>query len=209
MRRRIPTNALFTAHAVLALNQTAGVLPGSDVLQDDVTPQRSEEWNTFAQKHRNTGDDESLDEAGSKKALNRNSTIDVGVLHAACGQLGHYLDRISSQMLDQCAGRSRREYPSAQDEHLLGTIGPAFKAQYRLVGLPPDDQRIHRSHEGLIAVLFAAARRQPVEATVGPSDEAVDAGADEDRGLQRENLRSTFSSWIGPPSTMNVMVLMT
>jgi hypothetical protein len=43
-----------------------------------------------------------------------------------------------------------------------------------------DDQRIDRGDEGLIAVLFPAAGRQPIEAAVGTGDEAVEAGGDED-----------------------------
>src|SRR5439155_3525891 len=56
---------------------------------------------------------------------------------------------------------------------------PRAEAEHRLVRLPADDERIHGGEELRVTVVLAAAFGQPVEPTVEPGDEPVEARAHE------------------------------
>src|SRR5215216_4797977 len=78
-------------------------------------------------------------------------------------------------------GPGGRRRASAEHEDGLLTIRPCVEVQDRLERLAPDDERIHRGHELIVAVGFATAGREPIEVTVGTSDETIDARANKDR----------------------------
>ena len=102
----------------------------------------------------------------SKKPLNGDPAIHVNMPDAASGKLRHDFGRIPRHTLHHGPGRSGGERASAEHEDGLLTIGPRVEGQDRLEGLAADDQRIHRGHELVVAVGFAAARRQEIEIAI-------------------------------------------
>ena len=96
--------------------------------------------------------------------------------------------RIPRHPLHHSPERGGGERAGAEHEHRLVAIGPRLERQDGLERLAADDQRIHRGHELLVAVRFAAARRQEIEVAIQSSDETVEARADKDRCLQRKVL---------------------
>src|SRR5262249_56894355 len=76
--------------------------------------------------------------------------------------------------------------PVRQDDHALVAVGPAAEAERGLVRAAADDDRVDRPDELLVAVGLLVERMdaQPVDAPVGPGDEAIEAGGDEDRELR-------------------------
>ncbi len=68
----------------------------------------------------------------------------------------------------------------AQYKHRLLTIGPGIVGQDCLESVPADDQRIDSGHELKVAVGFATAWREKIQATVDSSNETVKASANKD-----------------------------
>ena len=56
---------------VLALHQTAGIVLSRYVMQTHITRQGAEERNSVSNEHRNSGDNETLNQAGAQEPLNR------------------------------------------------------------------------------------------------------------------------------------------
>ena len=115
-----------------------------------------------------------------KESLNGNSTIHINMLDATgcelrwdCGQRPGNAHHRSIQ--------EQRHRASAEHEDRLLAVGPGVKSQYRLVRLAPNDHRIHRGHELVVAVGFAAARWEKIEAAVPSGDETVKAGTNKER----------------------------
>ena len=103
------------------------------------------------------------------------------MLDAASLKLRRDLRWRSAHMRYHCSGRSGVERTSTENENRFLAIRPRIKRQDRLKSLAPDDKRVHRGHEFIVAVRFATAGRQEIKLAVGSGDEAVDAGPDKDR----------------------------
>src|ERR1700722_18282506 len=63
----------------------------------------------------------------------------------------------------------------------LVPVGPGWESENDLESLAANHKRINVCQELVVAVGFAAVRRQKVELAVRPRDEAVNAGADKHR----------------------------
>ena len=62
---------------VLALNQTARIVPSRYVAEPNVARQGAEQGNSVSNEHRNARDNETLNEPRTQKPLNRDPTVDV------------------------------------------------------------------------------------------------------------------------------------
>src|SRR5215470_18367309 len=101
-------------------------------------------------------------------------------------QFGNDLRRISCHLLDNRSFDLREvEPPGTQNHNALLTIGPRRKGEHGLEGLAADHEGVDASDELIVAVRFAAIRWKEVQITVGPRNETIDAGADEDRNRHR------------------------
>src|SRR6185503_5693287 len=175
---------------VFTLDQPGSVLPGGDVLQSNIVRQRSKEGNALTQQHRDPGYDQPLNQAGPEKTLDGDAPVHVDMAHAALFQLTNDVLGGAGALFHSGASRRRVQGSPAQHIDRLLAVGPGIEGKDRFIRLPTDDQRVHRRHEGFVAVFLAATVREPIQATVGSSDEAVEAGADENGGLHpRTNLR--------------------
>ena len=67
---------------VLALYQAAWVVPSRYVTETNVVRQGAEERNPVSNQYRHASDNETLDEPGSQKPLNRDSPVDIEMLGA-------------------------------------------------------------------------------------------------------------------------------
>ena len=79
------------------------------------------------------------------------------------------------------AGRGQIDGAITQDHYALVAIWPGPQSQNRLEGLATYHNRVDAGYKLVVAVGFAAVRRQKVEIAVRSRDEAVDARADKDR----------------------------
>src|ERR1700690_1314071 len=69
---------------------------------------------------------------------------------------------------------------TAKHEDRLISIRPRWKLQDGLERAAPDDKRVDRGNELVVAVRFATAGRQEIEASIGSRDEPGEACANED-----------------------------
>ena len=81
------------------------------------------------------------------------------------------------------APANRREVhgPATEDRHPFLTVWPSGKRHNRLESFAPYHKRIDGCHELIVAVRFAATRRQKVEVTVRPRYVSIHAGTDKNR----------------------------
>src|SRR6267142_1553259 len=84
-RERRLVHPLSGRNHVLTLNEATGVLARCDVRERDIALQCAKERDPGANQHRNTSDDEVLNETGLEKLLNGDPTIHVNMLDAARG----------------------------------------------------------------------------------------------------------------------------
>src|SRR5439155_7890064 len=94
---------------ILTLDEAAGILPRSDVPEDDVALDGTKERDPGANQHRNAGDDEALNQTRLEKPLNGDPAIHVNMLDSARGQLRHDVGRSSRHPLHHPAEWSRAE----------------------------------------------------------------------------------------------------
>ena len=147
---------------ILTLNEAADVLACRDVLESDIDRHIAKQRDTGADQHWNARDDEPMNEPSSKKSLDGDPAIYVNVPNPAGGKPRHDFRWCPRHMLHYGLGRSRSQRVTAEHDNRLLAIWPSIEVQDRLVSLAAHDQRIHRSHELLVPVGFAAARRQEV-----------------------------------------------
>src|SRR5690349_19530085 len=126
-----PLSEVSGDHFVFTLNEAASVLACIYVSEPDVPRRRSKKRDSGAYEHRDSRDDETLDETSPKKPLNGDSTIHVYVLDTSGLQLGRDIGQRHSQMLDHGRRGSGRQRVSAEHEHGLRTVRPGVKGQYR------------------------------------------------------------------------------
>src|SRR3954470_4365268 len=172
---------LRTEDGILRLHQPALVLPGGDRLQTNVAAGHAEQRDPLADQHRNSGDDEPLNQTGAKKLLNGDPAVDVGMGHATLREPRGDLLWRSLQVLDIGAGGCGSDGATTEDENPLVPVGPGLETEDGLVGVAPDHQRVDRGNERLVAVLLTATGWKPIERAIRPGDEAVHTDSDEDR----------------------------
>src|SRR5712692_3084825 len=174
---------------VLALNQAARIVPCRYVTQPNVARQGAEERNSVSNEHRHASDNETLNEPRVQEPLNRDPTVDVEVVGTTSSKLRNDLSRRPGHLCHNAsAGRGQVDGATTQDHYALVTIWPGPKGQNLLEGLATYHNRIDAGYKLVVAVGFAAARRQPVEIAVRSRNEAVEAGADKDRNCHRRLL---------------------
>jgi hypothetical protein len=78
-------------YLILTLDEAAGILPCSDMVENQVARYPAKERNPGPNQHRNAGDDEALNEPILKKPLNGDSAIDVQVADATSRKPRHDL----------------------------------------------------------------------------------------------------------------------
>jgi hypothetical protein len=181
---RVRSGDLSDGNFVFTLDETAGVVACCDVLETDVARCGAEERNSGANEDRYPRNDQALDEPGLKEPLDGDATVDIDMVDTAGCELKWNGGQESGQVLNHRRVWGRRKGTSAENENRLLAIGPRLKGQDRLVRLASNDQRIHRSHEFIVAMGFAAARREKVEAAIRPGDEAVKASPNKDGCFQ-------------------------
>src|SRR5271163_2754431 len=92
---------------VLALQETARIVLRCDMKEPHISRQRAEERNAFSNKHRHTGDDETLNQPSPQEPLYRNSSIDVEVMSPAPREFRNDLSRIAGHLFHNRAARRR------------------------------------------------------------------------------------------------------
>src|SRR5215469_17753234 len=177
---------------IFALHQAARKTPRGHVSQADVAGKRTKKREAVPDKHRNSRNNEPIDQPCAQKLLNGHAAIDIYMTNAKRFELGHDIFRLSAQMLNHRARWRGRQPLGAEHEHAFIPIRPFVETQHRLVRFFPDDQRIHRGHEFVIAVRFAAARWQEVERAIRARNKAVEARPNEHRFIHG-NLRPSLS----------------
>lgn len=151
-----------------------------DVAKVDIFGQRAEQWNSLTDEHGNSRDREAVNLAGPEEVLDGDSSVDVGMLDASCGQLRNNFCGGAGHLLDFAALHFRKiQRAAAQNYDSFVAVGPFGKSEDDLEGFSADHNGIDAGEELGVAVRFAAIRRKKVESIVRTRDEAVDAGADE------------------------------
>src|SRR5213592_1103728 len=176
---------LLGGNNILTLNKAAGILASRDMLQGDIAAKRAKEWDAGANEHRNTGDNEALNEASLQELLNGDAAIHIDMLDAAGPKLRHDLGRSAGHSLHHGPRRSGGDRTTAEHENGLLAVGPPVEAQDRLECLAADDECVHGGNELIVPVRFVTAGREKIEGTVRSSDEAVEARANKDGCFHR------------------------
>jgi hypothetical protein len=80
-----------------------------------------------------------------------------------------------------------RRQGAAEHLDLLAFVRPEAEREHLLVGVPAQDDRVHRAHELVVPGVTGplAPLGQPVDRPVGARDESVQAGRNENRGMKR------------------------
>jgi hypothetical protein len=89
------------------------------------------------------------------------------MLEPTGGKLRPGFSWLSRHVLDNGAWRNRCEGTRAEHEDRLLAVGPLAEGQHCLERLAANDQCVHRGHELIVAMGFAAAGLQKIEVTVG------------------------------------------
>src|SRR5205809_2293938 len=165
--------------------KAAGILASRDMLQGDIAAKRAKQWDAGADEHRNTGDNEALNEASLQELLNSDPAIHIDMPDAAGLKLRHDLGWSPGHPLHHCPSRSGGDRTTTEHENGLLAVGPPIEAQDRLERLAADDQCVHRGNKLIIPVRFATAGREKIEGAVRTSDEAVEASANKDGCFHR------------------------
>jgi hypothetical protein len=119
--------------------------------------------------------------------LNCDPSVDVEVLGTASGELRNDLSGRAGHLFHNATGSGTVDGVTTQDHHTFVTIGPAFHGQNCLKSLATYHNRVDSCDELVIAMGFAATRRQKVESAVRSRNEPVDAGTDEDRNCHHDS----------------------
>ena len=127
--------------------------------------------------------DEALNQSCPEKLLDRDAPIDIGVFESPRSQIGDDLSGSARHLFDQSTADSGEiKMARAQNDDLFVAVGPFRKGENDLVRSAADYENIDAGDELVVAMGFASVSRQEIEGVVEAGDEAVDAGADEDRG---------------------------
>src|SRR5271156_1369476 len=101
---------------------------GHDMAEPDIVRQRSKERNSFTNQYRHASNNETLDQTRAQKPLNRNSTVDVGVVGAAGSQPRNYLGWSSGHPFNHpSTSRGQVDCATTQNHNALVAIGPRTK----------------------------------------------------------------------------------
>src|SRR5258708_23934158 len=88
---------------ILALDQAARILLRRDVTESRITRQAAEQRDPLTNEHWDSGDGETLNQAGAQKPLNGDSSVDVDVLDATGRELRNYFCRRPRHLFDDTA----------------------------------------------------------------------------------------------------------
>src|SRR5919112_4951051 len=88
--------------------------------------------------------------------------------------------------------RRNRTRLATEHDDLLAAIRPSIERQNEFEGIPAQDDGIYCIYEFLVTIIFlgrgALGAGQPIEVTIGPGNESVEAGRDEHRRLDAHEL---------------------
>src|SRR2546429_7002757 len=120
---------LLGGNNILALDEAARVLSRGDVLKRNITLNRTEQRDAATDEDGNACDDETLNEPGLKKLLNRDPAIHVNVSDAANCKLRHDVRRRPGHSLHYSFRRYGSERTSAEHEDRFPPVRPGAKRQ--------------------------------------------------------------------------------
>jgi hypothetical protein len=126
---------------VLAADRAAGIVARRYVTKPNVMRQAAEEGNTFAYEHRDTRDDEAVNQSGAQELLNRNAAVDVDVVGATGSELRNDLFGWSGHLFDSASAvrgqvsEATTQGSIAQHHHALVSIGPRCERKNDLKGV--------------------------------------------------------------------------
>ena len=120
---------LLGGNKILTLDQAAGVVARRDVLKRDVPRHCTEERNAATDEHGNARDDETVNEPGLKKPLNRDPAIHVDMPDTPSCKLRHDVGGSPRHSLHHSPGRCGGEGTRTEDDNRLVPIGPGTKRQ--------------------------------------------------------------------------------
>jgi hypothetical protein len=104
---------------------------------------------------------------------------DVELVRATRSEVRNDFSRRTSHLFNRASDcRGEIEGATTQDHNALVTICPGPKGQNLLEGLATDHNCVNACDKLVVAMRFAAARRQKIQIVIRPRNEAVDAGAD-------------------------------
>src|SRR5690349_23239665 len=119
--------------AVLALNETARIVPGGDVAKPNVVWKGTEERNAVSNQHGHVRDDETLDQPRAQEPLNRHPAVDIEVVRAGGGEPRDDVSRRAAHLLDDAAAdRGQVDGLTAQDDDAGLAVRPGLEPQHRL-----------------------------------------------------------------------------
>ena len=134
------------------------------MVESYIAGERPKQGNPTAEKHRDTRDDQALDQACFQEALDGHSAIHINLLEATCAESRyHFWGRAGHHVTHGAVGRPQRCRPCAEHHDRLCPIGPGIKGEDRLKGLAADDDGIDRRDELVVPMRLATVRWQPVQ----------------------------------------------
>ena len=144
----------------------------------------AEERDSISNEHRNASDNKTLNQSSAQEPLNCGPSIDVEVIGATGSELRNDLGRWTRHLFNSdSASRRQVERAIAKDNDALFSIWPRPNLKNCLESVATHYNRIDACDEFVIAVGFTSLRRQKVEISVPPRNEAIEAGSDKDRCL--------------------------
>jgi len=153
-----------------------------NVAEAHIAQQRAEQGNSVSDENRHSGDNQPLNQPCAKKTLDGNATIDVKTMGPGGRKSRNNFRRRTGHLLHGPSANPGEIYGVAAEYYdALVPVGPGWESENDLESLAANHKRINVGHELVVAVGFAAVRRQKVELAVRPRDEAVNAGADKHR----------------------------
>jgi len=164
---------------IFTLNQSTLEAACGDVPEFDISREGAKERDTFPYEHRNTRDDESLNQAGAKKLLNGDAAINVNVSNAARFKLGDDFNRIARHMLHLSSRRGGHWRTSAKHKNGFGPVRPAVEPQDAFKRVAANHQRIYRGHELFVPVRFTPASGKEIVCAAASRDESIETGTNE------------------------------
>ena len=174
-------SSLSPGNPVLALHQATRIMLGRYVLQAHIAREAAEQRNPFSNKNRHSSNDEMLDEAGAQETLNRDASVDIDVVGATGSEFRNDFMRRARHLLDHAFTHRREvERRTAQNHDTLFSIGPRWKGENCFERFAADHQGIDGFYKLVVAVGFAATRRQKIEGAIRPRDKTIDTRSNKD-----------------------------
>jgi hypothetical protein len=160
---------------------------GGYVLEAYIAREGAKQKDSFSNENRYSSDDETVDEACAQESLNRDASVDVEVAGAAGSEFRNDFKRRPRHLFHHASAyRGEIERPAAQNHYPLFSVGPRWKEENGFESVAADHQCIYAFNKFVVAMGFAAVRREKVQSAIRARQEAVDGGPDKNRYGHRE-----------------------